>query len=140
MNSVEDPILFKNVETITLKRDRLLRRLRKRVEDFTKGRASYDDIEGIIKEIGRLRRALIRAISNSSIGNISREFKEPISTLLEFSLLVSIEDEEELLNKLRESVKDRVEDRARRFSEMLNNELSSLTRLRLEIRNFLSGT
>jgi len=101
---VEDSLLFKNIEDITIKRDRLLKKLRKRVEEFKDNASHYDRLKLTLKEVSRLRKALLKTLGNVELSNVSEEYKELIDTLLEFSLLVTVEEELEILNEIKQEL------------------------------------
>ena len=101
---MEDSLLFKNIEDITIKRDRLLKKLRKRVEEFKDNASHYDRLKLTLKEVSRLRKALLKTLGNVELSNVSEEYKELIDTLLEFSLLVTVEEELEILNEIKQEL------------------------------------
>ncbi len=101
---MEDSLLFKNIEDLTIKRDRLLKKLRKRADALKGNATDYEKLKSTLKEVSRLRKALIRTLSNVRRNNVSEEYRELINTLLEFSLLVTVEEELEILQKIKQKL------------------------------------
>ncbi len=100
---MEDSLLFKNIEDLTIKRDRLLKKLRKRV-DALKGNTDYEKLKLTLKEASRLRKALLRTLSKVKQNSVGEEYRELINTLLEFSLLVTVEEELEVLQEIKQKL------------------------------------
>jgi len=94
---MDDIVLYKNIESLTLKRDKLLRKLRKQVRDYSRGRIRYEDLNMTLAELRRARRAYVRIIESPI--KVSQELKDSIATLIEFTYLVSVNDEVELLKR-----------------------------------------
>jgi len=101
---VEDSLLFKNIEDLTIKRDRILKKLRKRADALKDNVADYEKLKSTLKEVSRLRKALLRTLSNVKQNSISEEYRGLISTLLEFSLLVTVEEELEILQEIKQKL------------------------------------
>jgi len=100
---VENSLLFKNIEDLTIKRDRLLKKLRKRA-DTLKGDTDYEKLKSTLKEASRLRKALLRTLSKVKQNSVGEEYRELINTLLEFSLLVTVEEELEILQEIKQKL------------------------------------
>ncbi len=100
---MEDSLLFKNIEDLTIKRDRLLKKLRKRA-DALKDNTDYEKLKSTLKEASRLRKALLRTLSNVKQNSVGEEYRELINTLLEFSLLVTVEEELEILQEIKQKL------------------------------------
>ena len=94
---MDDIVLYKNIESLTIKRDKLLRKLRKQVRDYSRGRIQYEDLSITLAELRRARRAYVRIIESPI--KVSQELKDSIATLIEFTYLVSVNDEVELLKR-----------------------------------------
>ncbi len=101
---MEDSLLFKNIEDLTIKRDRILKKLRKRADALKDNVADYEKLKSTLKEVSRLRKALLRTLSNVKQNSISEEYRGLISTLLEFSLLVTVEEELEILQEIKQKL------------------------------------
>ncbi len=101
---MEDSLLFKNIEDLTIKRDRLLKKLRKRADALKGNATDYEKLKSTLKEVSRLRKALIRTLSNVRRNDVSEEYRELINTLLEFSLLVTVEEELEILQEIKQKL------------------------------------
>ncbi len=95
---MDDAVLYKNIESLTLKRDKLLRKLRKQVKDYSRGRIQYSDLQATLTELRRTRRAYARVIESPI--RMSGELRDSLVTLIEFTFLVSVNDEQELLRKI----------------------------------------
>jgi len=134
---VDESILFKNVENLTLKRDKVLKKLRKKVELLRRNELKPTELRPVIREAGRLRRALLKAVRDSSSVNLSKEYRELIDTLLEFSLLVSAEDEEELLKEVEASLE---KDGNEELRKDVLKELSSVKELKNALSKYLDSS
>ena len=95
---MDDVVLYKNIESLTLKRDKLLRKLRKQVRDYGRGRIQYSDLQATLMELRRTRRAYAKVIESPI--KMSRELRDSLITLIEFTSLVSVNDEQELLRRV----------------------------------------
>ncbi|MCD6428111.1 MAG: hypothetical protein J7L12_00665 [Desulfurococcales archaeon] len=95
---MDDAILYKNIESLTLKRDKLLRKLRRQVRDYGRGRIQYSDLQVTLMELRKTRRAYVRVIGSPI--KMSGELRDSLATLIEFTFLVSINDEQEILRRL----------------------------------------
>ncbi|OYT51596.1 MAG: hypothetical protein B6U73_01620 [Desulfurococcales archaeon ex4484_204] len=98
---MEDPVIFKGVEELTLKRDNLLRRLRRQVSEYGRGRVDVNTLEETLLRLRKARRELVKLLKEALNKVIGREYVELIVTLVEFSYLVSINDERELLLRVK---------------------------------------
>lgn len=101
---MEDSLLFKNIEDLTIKRDRLLKKLRRRADALKDNISDYEKLKSTLKEVSRLRKALLRTLSNVKQNSVSKEYRELINTLLEFSLLVTVEEELEILQEIKQKL------------------------------------
>ncbi len=101
---MEDSLLFKNIEDLTIKRDRLLKKLRKRADALKDDASDYEKLKSTLKEVSRLRKALLRTLSNIKQNSVSEGYRELINTLLEFSLLVTVEEELEILQEIKQKL------------------------------------
>ncbi len=133
---MEDSLLFKNIEDLTIKRDRLLRKLRKKVDELKGNTSYYKKLKPALKEISRLRKALLKTLGNVERGNVSEEYKELINTLLEFSLLVAAEEELEILQEIRQKLNtmDTDEDEL----NFIEQEIASVENLKGKLKEILS--
>jgi len=95
---MDEIAIYKNIESLTLKRDKLLRKLRKLVRDYERGRVTYNDLQPTLTELRSMRRAYVR-IAEVPL-NVSRDIREWLVTLMEFTFMVSINDERELLERI----------------------------------------
>ncbi len=134
---MEESVLYRNIENITLKRDKMLKKLRRKVELLRRNELEPTELRPIIREVGRLRRALLKAVKDSSSMSISREYKELIDTLFEFSLMVSVEDEEELLREVKSSLEGNGNDELKK--DVLR-ELSNVKELKNELSRYLNSS
>ncbi len=134
---MEESVLYRNIENITLKRDKILKKLRRKVELLRRNELEPTELRPIIREVGRLRRALLKAVKDSSSMSISREYKELIDTLFEFSLMVSVEDEEELLREVKSSLEGNGNDELKK--DVLR-ELSNVKELKNELSRYLNSS
>ncbi|MEM4486923.1 MAG: hypothetical protein QW116_06810 [Zestosphaera sp.] len=99
---MEGPVILRKLEDSTLKRDRELARLRELAEGLLNRRVSYDVVKDYIAKVSRTRSGLKRSIESCSSPGMGKEFVEPIQTLITFALMVSIGDEEEVLNDIKD--------------------------------------
>ena len=95
---MDEMIIYKNIESLTLKRDRLLRKLRKLVKDYGRGRIKYSDLSSTLTELRKTRKAYVRIIKEPL--NVSQQLKNLLVTLMEFTFVVSVNDERELLERV----------------------------------------
>ncbi|HDN75657.1 MAG: hypothetical protein DRO18_06235 [Thermoprotei archaeon] len=140
MSIMDANVFFKNIETLTLRRDNLLRKFRRLLRDYAKGRIELDDVLDILKTLRRSRRALTKLLRDRlGIYNDIREgYLELVGTLLEFTTIVAINEEEELLRRLgkvfeKKGVKD-----SNIFNE-LRNDLEEVKELSKLVTEFLNG-
>ena len=140
MSIMDANVFFKNIETLTLRRDNLLRKFRRLLRDYAKGRIELDDVLDILKTLRRSRRALTKLLKDRlGIYNDIREgYLELVGTLLEFTTIVAINEEEELLRRLgkvfeKKGVKD-----SNIFNE-LRNDLEEVKELSKLVTEFLNG-
>jgi len=95
---MDDVVLYKNIESLTLKRDKLLRKLRKQVRDYGRGRIRFEDLGSTLTELRKTRKAYLRVIEPPV--KVQQKLKDSVITLMEFTYLVSVNDEEELLKRI----------------------------------------
>ena len=95
---MDDVVLYKNIESLTLKRDKLLRKLRKQVRDYGRGRIRFEDLGSTLTELRKTRKAYLRVIEPPV--KVQQKLKDSVITLIEFTYLVSVNDEEELLKRI----------------------------------------
>lgn len=133
---MEDSLLFKNIEDLTIKRDRLLKKLRKKVDEFKDNDSHYEKLKSTLKEVSRLRKALLKTLGNVERSNVSEEYRELIDTLLEFSLLVTVEEELEILHEIRQKLNtmDAGEDEL----SFIEQEIASVENLKGKLKEILS--
>ncbi len=99
--------LFREIEKHTLRRDELLSKLRKQLIDFERGISSWSEIKVTLEKLRVSRRAMLRALKRSAETTELRVFGEPLTTLLEFNLWISLKDEREQFLKLLSLAKER---------------------------------
>jgi len=133
---VEDPLLFKNIEDLTIKRDRLLKKLRKKVEELKNDASDYRKLKLTLREVSRLRRALLRTLGNVRQDNIGEEYRELINTLLEFSLLVTTEEELEILQEVKQKLNMISADKCE--VTFIEKEITSVENLKEKLKEILS--
>ncbi|MEM1604305.1 MAG: hypothetical protein QXL29_01515 [Zestosphaera sp.] len=104
---MEDSIIFRKLEDYTLKRNKELARLRGLTEDFLNGRTSYDVVKSYIIKVGRTRSSLKKSIELCGSSDIRREFLDYMKTLITFVIMVSVNDEEDILMDLRTYLLDK---------------------------------
>ncbi|MCD6278949.1 MAG: hypothetical protein J7J11_04650 [Desulfurococcales archaeon] len=95
---MDDVVLYKNIESLTLKRDKLLRKLRKQVRDYGRGRIRFENLSPTLTELRKTRKAYLRVIEPPV--KVQQKLKDSVITLMEFTYLVSVNDEEELLKRI----------------------------------------
>jgi len=132
---VEDSLLFKNIEDLTIKRDRLLKKLRKRADALKGNATDYEKLKSTLKEVSRLRKALLRTLSNVRRNNVSEEYRELINTLLEFSLLVTVEEELEILQEIKQKLNTATTDKNE--LNFIEQEITSVEDLKGKLREVL---
>lgn len=98
---MEDSIIFRKLEDCTLKRNKELARLRSLAEDFFNGRTSYDVVKSYIIRVSKTRSSLKRSIELCESPSIRREFLDHMRTLIMFVIMVSVNDEEDILTDLK---------------------------------------
>ncbi|MEM1665719.1 MAG: hypothetical protein QXN90_07630 [Zestosphaera sp.] len=104
---MEDSIIFRKLEDYTLKRNKELARLRGLTEDFLNGRTSYDVVKSYIIKVSRTRSSLKKSIELCGSSDIRREFLDYMKTLITFVIMVSVNDEEDILMDLRTYLLDK---------------------------------
>ncbi|MEM0348360.1 MAG: hypothetical protein QXS63_02920 [Zestosphaera sp.] len=104
---MEDSIIFRKLEDYTLKRNKELARLRGLTEDFLNGRTSYDVVKSYIIKVSRTRSSLKKSIELCGSSDIRREFLDYMKTLITFVIMVSVNDEEDILTDLRTYLLDK---------------------------------
>ncbi len=132
---MEDSLLFKNIEDLTIKRDRLLKKLRKRADALKGNATDYEKLKSTLKEVSRLRKALLRTLSNVRRNNVSEEYRELINTLLEFSLLVTVEEELEILQEIKQKLNTATTDKNE--LNFIEQEITSVEDLKGKLREVL---
>ncbi|MCD6279012.1 MAG: hypothetical protein J7J11_04975 [Desulfurococcales archaeon] len=95
---MDDVVLYKNIESLTLKRDKLLRKLRKQVRDYGRGRIRFEDLGPTLTELRKTRKAYLRVVEPPV--KVQQKLKDSVVTLMEFTYLVSVNDEAELLKRI----------------------------------------
>lgn len=98
---MEDSVIFKKLEDYTLKRNKELARLRELAEDFLNGRTSYDVVKSYIVKVSKTRGNLKKSIELCGSSDIRREFIDYMRTLITFVIMVSVNDEEDILTDLK---------------------------------------
>lgn len=98
---MEDSVIFRKLEDYTLKRNEELARLRSLAEDFLNGRISYDVVRSYIIKVSKTRSSLKKSIELCESPNIRREFLDHMKTLITFVIMVSANDEEDILTDLK---------------------------------------
>ena len=133
---MEDSILYRNVETLTLKRDKLLSKLRKQVSDLEKGRVSFEEVKETLDKLRRTRKVLFKSLEVSKASGLSAEYVEPLTTLLEFTLMVSVNDEKELLQKIRDLLSGEGD---REGVEYVQEDLKNLEQFAIKTKEYLNA-
>ncbi len=93
--------VFKNMEKAVLRRDELLNKLRKQIEEL--GNINDYEVNRLMNTVRRLRRSrrnLIKILSNLKLNDIDESFNDLVKTLAQFTLLVAVNDEEELVKEV----------------------------------------
>lgn len=98
---MEDSVIFRKLEDYTLKRNKELAKLRGLAEDFLNGRTSYDVVKSYIIKVSKTRSSLRRSIELCGSSDIRKEFLDHMRTLIMFVIMVSVNDEEDILMDLR---------------------------------------
>lgn len=99
---MESSLILRKLEDSTLKRDKELIRLRELSEGLFSRRVSYDVVKEYIIKVSKTRSSLRRSIESCNSSGVSKEFLEPVQTLIAFALMVSISDEEEVLTDIKD--------------------------------------
>lgn len=123
---MEDSLIFKKLEDYTLKRNKELARLRELAEDFLNGRTSYDVVKSYIIKVSKTRNNLKRSIELCGSSGIRREFLDHMKTLIMFVIMVSVNDEEDILMDLKTHLLSRDMQDELNF---IDNELSKIKEL-----------
>ena len=124
--------LFREIEKHTLRRDELLSKLRKQLIDFERGISSWSEIKVTLEKLRVSRRAMLRALKRSAETTELRFFGEPLTTLLEFNLWISLKDEGEQFLKLLSLAKERRSKGDKQIDDLIRyveNELASIESL-----------
>lgn len=98
---MEDSVVFKKLEDYTLRRNKELVKLRGLAEDFLNGRTSYDVVKSYVIKVSKTRSSLRRSIELCGSSDIRKEFLDHMRTLIMFVVMVSVNDEEDILMDLR---------------------------------------
>ncbi len=123
---MEDSLIFRKLEDYTLKRNKELAKLRELAEDFLNGRASYDIVKSYIIKVSRTRNNLKKSIELCGSSDIRREFLDHMKTLIMFVIMVSVNDEEDILMNLKTHLLSRdVQDEV----DFIDKELSKIKEL-----------
>ncbi|MGC8974763.1 MAG: hypothetical protein ACP5KB_01030 [Thermoprotei archaeon] len=123
---MEDSLIFRKLEDYTLKRNKELAKLRELAEDFLNGRASYDIVKSYIIKVSRTRNNLKKSIELCGSSDIRREFLDHMKTLIMFVVMVSVNDEEDILMNLKTHLLSRdVQDEV----DFIDKELSKIKEL-----------
>lgn len=132
---MEDSVLFKNVETHTLKCDKLLSKLRKQVNEFMKGELEFVEIKDTLRKLKKSRNIMIQSFEETNAQQVGSEFVEPLSALLEFTVLVLVNDERELISSLMSNLENKG---YKAEAEYLRKELADLEDFLRKTSDFLS--
>jgi len=135
---LEVPIFFKNIETLTLKRDTILRRFRKQLRDYGKGRVDVEGVRETLKTLRKHRRALTRLLREFKGKSIEKPYNDHIKTLLEFTLLIAVSEETELLSKLSIMLRKKGVNEKELINEV-NSDLEEVKELGRLTAEFLNG-
>ncbi len=98
---MEDSLILRKLEDNTLKRNKELARLRELIDNLFSKRVSYDVVKEYALKVSRTRSSLRRSMESCETSEVREEFVEPLQTLITFALMVSINDEEDMLTDLR---------------------------------------
>ncbi len=135
---VEVSLLYREVEEQTLRRDELISKLRRQVDEFRRGVTTFMEVRETLQRLRRARRLLLRSLSNSKKNpQLEGEYAELVKTLLEFTLWVSINDEKELMLELRDLMVSRGAPEP--DLKFVLNELSSVDELKDAAEGFLNS-
>jgi len=135
---LEVSVFFKNIETLTLKRDTILRKFRKQLRDYGKGKIDVEGVRETLKTLRKHRRALTRLLREFKGRSIDKPYNDHIKTLLEFTLLIAISEETELLSKLSIMLRKKgVNDRE--LIDEVNSDLEEVKELGRLTAEFLNG-
>ncbi len=98
---MDEQVFYRDFERLVLRRDKLVASLLKHVEELEeRGETDSEGLNRVIAELRKVRQELIRLISRNSSTEVSNEFSQFFGPLIEFSLTVSTDLEEELIRKL----------------------------------------
>ncbi len=127
---------YRDLEKLVLRRDELLNKLRKEIEDL-EGVSNYDvmKLENILRRLRRSRRNLLKILNNFRLSDFSSSFSDLVKTLAQFSLLVAVNDEEELLKEVINVVKGK----GGKVISELEQDIREVRELRNTLSNFLSS-
>lgn len=120
---MEDSLIFKKLEDYTLRRNKELARLRELAEDFLNGRTSYDVVKSYVVKVSKTRSGLKKSIELCESSEIRKEFADYVRTLITFVVLVSVNDEEDILTDLRTHL---IEKGMRDEASFIDDELTKL--------------
>lgn len=98
---MEDSVIFRKLEDYTLKRNKELAKLRGLAEDFLNGRTSYDVVKSYIIKVSKTRSSLRKSIELCGSSDIRKEFLDHMRILITFVIMVSVNDEEDILMDLK---------------------------------------
>jgi len=130
--------VFKNMEKAVLRRDELLNKLRKQVEELS-GISDYEvnKLMNTVRRLRRSRRNLIRILSNLKLNDIDESFNDLMKTLAQFTLLVAVNDEEELVKEVVSRFKEGGV--SNDVIKELEDDLREVSKLRSTLEAFLSN-
>ncbi|MEM0361952.1 MAG: hypothetical protein QXY36_00300 [Sulfolobales archaeon] len=99
--------LLKEVQEITLTHERLLNRLRVELGRFSRGSNNEELVKDLIEDLRYYRRTYINLTNMISKKGVKfNEVRDELYTLLEYNILISLNNELELLTKISKYVRE----------------------------------
>lgn len=99
--------LLKEVQEITLTHERLLNRLRVELGRFSRGSNNEELVKDLIEDLRYYRRAYVNLTTMISKRGVKfNEVRDDLYTLLEYNILISLNNELELLTKISKYVRE----------------------------------
>jgi hypothetical protein len=133
---VETSVFYRNIENLTLKRDKLLSKLRKHIDKASLEKINYEELDDIIISLRKIRRTYIKLLKEMDPKlPIEKEYNELLRTLMEFTSLIALNDEYELIDKVGKLASDMEVDKER--IDKLKDDINELKELRSILERFL---
>lgn len=133
---METSVFYRNIENLTLKRDKLLSKLRKHIDKASLEKINYEELDDIIISLRKIRRTYIKLLKEMDPKlPIEKEYNELLRTLMEFTSLIALNDEYELIDKVGKLASDMEVDKER--IDKLKDDINELKELRSILERFL---